>query len=627
MTELYAQREFNGNFFRLGYFMPEALGVYRRPRNFGGSPDTTLGFMYGSSDSLAVQSATPSVYPVYVTPSRPGVVEVYRDGMLVYSQAVATGLQTLDTRRLPTGIYPVQVRLIEDGQVTSVTDEIIYKPNNWRNADQRWRYSFFGGKRSHLLSNWEVEGPRGNELTYGTMVNYLLHPRVILGLSAQRVVEKMQYGGSIDWSLSDQMGLYANVYQTENYGSGLDLQARYQYAGGSLMFSHNRSWLDTRKDINYLDTVAVRPKRTYNGQTQSTSLSVSQRFSPSNSLTARVSRNSGNSNGVGLNLSWLRSGKLFGSDVNWQVSVFDRPATISSGRQRNRGFDLSVNVALGKPGSSLSAGFGTRTSRDGERELNGSLGYNQTLNGDYLKSYSATLSADSYGLGLSGLTQFETRTLSGDAYIQHSSFNNDLNGGLNLTSTIAFGGGSVAASGNFYDSGGAMIVDLDSDIDNLVLRADDTEGGQGAELKSGRNVVPVTAYKIGSVQFDFRGRDAHAAAIQPSVSRYHVNKGGVMYQKLRVLKTLSVLGRLVDPQGSPMGGAYLLNNASSGVSEADGFFVLEMSELSPVLEVSYRGQPVCNVTLIPERYSRENDVLLAADVVCRPGSASVVRAN
>ncbi len=627
MTELYAQREFNGNFFRLGYFMPDALGVYRRPRNFGGSPDTTLGFMYGSSDSLAVQSATPSVYPVYVTPSRPGVAEVYRDGILVYSQAVATGLQTLDTRRLPTGIYQVQVRLIEDGQVTSATDEIIYKPNNWRNADQRWRYSIFGGKRSHLLSNWEEDSSRGSELTYGALVNYLLHPRVIVGLNAQRVVEKMQYGSSIDWNLTDKMGLYANVYQTDNYGTGLDLQARYQYAGGSVMFTHNRSWLDTRKDINYLDTVAVRPRRTYNGQTQNTSLSFSQRFSPSSSVTARISHSSGNSNGVGLNLNWLRRSTLFGSDVNWQVSVFDRPATISSGSQRNRGIDLSVNWALGKPDSSMSASIGTRTSRSGESELNGSLGYNQTLNGDFFKSYSATLAADSYGLGLNGLTQFETRTLSGDAYAQRSSYNSQFSGGLNLTSTIALGGGAVAASGNFYGNGAAMIVDLESDIDNLVLRADDTEGGQGAELKPGRNVVPVTAYKSGSVQFDFKGSDAYAAAIQPSVSRYHINKGGVMYQKLRVLKTLSVLGRLVGPQGRPMGGAYLLNSAGSGVSEADGFFVLEMSESSPVLEVSYRGQPACNVALKPEQYTRENNVLLVADVVCRPESVNVAQGD
>ena len=170
-----------------------------------------------------------------------------------------------------------------------------------------------------------------------------------------------------------------------------------------------------------------------------------------------------------------------------------------------------------------------------------------------------------------------------------------------------------------------MIVDLDSDIDNLVLRADDTGGGYGAELKPGRNLVPVTAYKSGTVSFDFMGSDAYAAAIQPSLSRYHLNKGGVMYQQLRVLKTLSVLGRLVDPQGRPMSGAHILNHASSGVSEADGFFVLEMSESSPTLEVNHRGQPACSVVLDPSKHKRENNVLLVADIVCEATSINLAK--
>lgn len=625
LNQLYGQREFAGNFFRLGYFTPDALGVYRRPRNFGASPDTTLGFMYGTSDSLAVNSASPSTYPVYVTPSRQGLVEVYRDGVLIYSQAVASGLQTLDTRRLPGGIYPVQVRLIEDGQVTSTTEEVIYKPNNWRNADQPWRYSVFGGKRRQLFNNWGDDVQYDQGLTYGVLLNYLVHPRVILGADAQRVAQKMQYGGSIDWSLSDKISLYSNVYQTSGYGTGMDVQARYQYRSGSVMFSHSRSWLDTRNDIDYLDTIAIRPKTRYNGRTQNTALSVTQRLNLTSSLTGRVSHSSGNTNGTGVDLSWLRRSTLFGSDVNWQVSVFDRPASISTGSQRNRGIDLSINLALGNPGGNFSASIGSRTSRDGERELNGSLGYNKTLDGDFFKSYSTSLTADSYGAGLNGATQFETRVLNGDAYAQRSSYDGEVSGGLNLSSTVAVGAGTMAASGNFYGDDGAMIVDLDSDIDNLVLRADDMSGSYGAELKPGRNIVPVGAYKSGTVHFDFNGSDAYAASIQPPQARYHLNKGGVMYQKVRVLKTLSVLGRLVDPQGRPMAGAHILNHASSGVTEADGFFVLEMSEASPSLEINHRGQPACSVVLEPGKHKRENNVLLVADIVCHPTSVGVAK--
>ena len=74
-----------------------------------------------------------------------------------------------------------------------------------------------------------------------------------------------------------------------------------------------------------------------------------------------------------------------------------------------------------------------------------------------------------------------------------------------------------------------------------------------------------------------------------------------------------------------MAGAHILNHASSGVSEADGFFVLEMSESSPSLQIHHRGQPACNVVLEPDRHKRENNVLLVADIVCRAASLGVAK--
>ena len=74
-----------------------------------------------------------------------------------------------------------------------------------------------------------------------------------------------------------------------------------------------------------------------------------------------------------------------------------------------------------------------------------------------------------------------------------------------------------------------------------------------------------------------------------------------------------------------MAGAHIQNHASSGVSEADGFFVLEMSESSPSLEIHHRGQPACSVLLDPAKHKRENNVLLVADIVCNPTSVRVAK--
>src|SRR5690606_68632 len=111
LDQLYGERLVEGHFYRLGYFTPSAQGLTRQPRLMGASPDTTLGIMFGSSDSLAIDTGAPSATPIYVTPDRPAVAEIYRNGTLINSQPVQPGLQTLDTKVLPGGIYEVEVRL------------------------------------------------------------------------------------------------------------------------------------------------------------------------------------------------------------------------------------------------------------------------------------------------------------------------------------------------------------------------------------------------------------------------------------------------------------------------------------------------------------------------------------
>lgn len=620
--ELYTQRELEGNFLRLGYFTPGSDGLTRQIRSFGASPDTAVGVMYGSSDSLLINNPKPSVYPIYVTASRQAVVEIYRNGLLINAQPVAAGLQTLDTRPLPGGIYEVEVRLVEDGFTTSTTQELVYKPNNWRNADERWRYSTFVGRETKLLSNWEEQS--SGFITYGAGVNYLAHPRVILGLSTRKVREMMQYGTSIDWTLASSASVYANVYQTQDHGTGLDLQGMYSYGHGSIVLSHNRSWLDTTRTYEILpDGTRLRSRTVFVGRTSNSSLSVNHRLSNKSSVSARLSHSQGNIEGVGLDLGWNQRGTLFGSDANWRLSVFDRPATASTGDTRNRGIDLSVSLALGAPGEQWSASLGTRTARDGSRDNNGSLTYQKTLEGHLLQSVSATATADTYGVGLAGRASFQSDAVYGDTFVQRSSYTERLSGGLNLSSTVAVGAQKAVLSSQHHTGGAGMIVDVETDLDNITLRADDLAGGS-AKLRPGRNYVPITAYKNSTLSFDFEGNHPPAANIQPTRTNYHLNKGGVDYRKISVMKTVTVLGRLLDAQGKPLKGHHVINHASRAVSEVDGFFSMEMNAGAPTLEVRYANTLLCQFRLDPSKARQESDVLLIGDLRCTPDTLADV---
>ncbi|WPO98211.1 CS1-pili formation C-terminal domain-containing protein [Pseudomonas sp. HR96] len=618
--ELHTQREWQEHFLRLGYFTPGSLGLSRQPRLFGDSPDTALGLMLGSSDSLTKDGAKSAVYPIYVTANRAATVEIYRNGSLINSQQVEPGLQALDTRPLPGGIYDIDVRLMEDGSETSRTQALVYKPSNWRNPDQRWRYNVFAGRESKLLSNWDNQADGGS--TLGGAVNYLLHPRAVVGLSARQVREQNQLGGSLDLGVGERSNVYGTLYQAQGRGMGMDLQARHDYGSGNLYLSHNRSWLDNRHTWETLPGgLRVRQRNPYNGNVSQSALGVYHRLGGNDSLSARLSHSEGQVQGMGMDLGYMRSAWLLGKDSSWRLSVFDRPATVSSGLERNRGVDLSLNMALGEPRQRFTASVGSRTSRDGSNDRNASLGYHQDVEAGPVKSLSAGLQADTYGVGMTGSARFEAPLGNGELMVQRSSYNNALTGNLNLNNHLVVGAGALAFTGQHVGKEAGLIIDVESDIDGLELRADDFSG-MGGVLRPGRNVLPISAYRDASVQFDFQGTHAPAASIQPARARYHLNKGGVAYQQVRVMKTVTVLGRLLDEQGLPLKGHHVINHASRGVTEVDGFFSMELSASTPTLEVLRNDQVLCQFALDLNSLETEGDLLMAGDLRCVDGATT-----
>ncbi len=82
------------------------------------------------------------------------------------------------------------------------------------------------------------------------------------------------------------------------------------------------------------------------------------------------------------------------------------------------------------------------------------------------------------------------------------------------------------------------------------------------------------------------------------------------------MQTVTVIGRLLDEKGDPLRGAMVVNHAGRTVSEADGFFAVEMSERSPSLQVEYQGSQQCDLALDTARAERQQAVLLLGDLVC-----------
>ena len=615
LSALYAQRELGDHFVRAGYFLPTFEGIIRQPRAPGTQNDTALGLMLGSSDVLLADTRSPSVYPVYVTASREGVVEILRDGNLLSTQAVKPGIQEIDTRRLPGGIYDVELRVIEEGREASRETASIHKPSRWQDPSRRWRYSVFAGQQRGLLDSGR--STRNGKVTAGAVVNYLVHPRAVAGATVQQVDQRPGAGISMDWQASDRFSTYTNIYTSRDAGRGMDLQGLYRYRAGSVVANHARSWAEQRQRV--VPGHGAPPHwQTHGGWQDTTAVSITHRFSHRDNASLRVARSAGFTRGTGIDVSYGRRETLFGTqDVNWRVSAYDRPGSRFTQYRRQRGIDLTVSVSLGSERRSYSGSLGSRTGEANRRDTYVTAAATQRVDGAVLQSVNGQVSVERGGVGAGAGAYLHSPLIEGDVQLYRGAESGHITGTANLDSTVVLGGGRVAVLGQgrsgSVDTG--LIVDVRSDYPDITLRADDSRGG-GVVLRSGRNFVPVTAYRAGHVQFDFDGRHAPAAALQPAAVNYHLNKGGVRYATVDVLRTFTVMGQVRDGDGNGVRGVQVINHAGRSVSQEDGFFTLELSARAPVVELRYPNLVSCVLTMEEAQHPREGDVLMVGSIGC-----------
>lgn len=613
VTSLYLMRETQRKFYRAGLFSPDSQGILRQPYLRGGGISTLAGVMTGSSDTLMKDGDAPALYPVWVTANRDGIAEVYRNGALINSQPVRPGLQALDTSPLPGGIYDVDIRIVEDGQETSRSKETINKPAGWRDPSQRLRYNLFAGQQTTLLNN---TGDQKGKFAAGASLNYLLRPSLNAGVALQRVGKETQTGALLEWQANSQVMMYGNVWRSNVTGYGFDSQAIWTHEKGSVALNFGRS----RYLSNYTWGRGTNaPART----SQDFSLSASYRINGAHTVNARLTRRSMDK-GIGIDAGYSTYLTMGQTGVNLRFDAFDRPRGTHGGR-RNRGVAITASFSPGTAGRSVSASIGSRIDARGSHDAYVSATLNQEWEDAIVRQSSTTITSDRRGAGISSYNQFDTSLASGSFWGQRSSAGGLLSGGVNLGSTVAVGQGKAALTRDAQQhQGGGMILDVVSDEADAALVAYHDAGA--TPLKAGRNFIPVPAWKPGTVRIDFPGSEAPALKASPQYLGYHLIRGGVSSHEVRVMKTVTVIGRLVDRQGRPVGGASLINHAGRTVTEADGMFTLELHEKNPVVRVEHPGGEKCDIRL-DAKEKKAGAIIFAGNVSCRAALADSFSPN
>ncbi|MGL5467944.1 MAG: CS1-pili formation C-terminal domain-containing protein, partial [Shewanella sp.] len=283
---------------------------------------------------------------------------------------------------------------------------------------------------------------------------------------------------------------------------------------------------------------------------------------------------------------------------------------------------LSLTINLGGDDRQLSLGLGSNTSRSGGAQRSAYLNYQQEVDWGPLRQVSVGSTHDSHGTGLSGYGRFASSWLGGDLFAQHSSYNAEVTGGVNLESVLALGHEGDLALG-FRDTGGmgneaAMILDIAADDEAARIRVND-DLGSVQTLGPGRHLVSVPALQSGALQLEMADHEGMPLTIKPTVLPYHLNRGGVGYGQVNAVSTVTVIGRLLDEQSQPLRGAMVSNPIGRAFTENDGFFALEASRRQPQFSVEHNGTLHCNNSSGVQSRTEASEIIILGELICSPG--------
>jgi len=606
LQHAYAERQVKRHFVRGGAFYPDTIGLYQQPLLIGARTQNVFGIMIGSSDTLDDTRGTQSAQPMFVTATRPGLVEIYRNGTLVNTQPVKAGLQPVDTSPLPGGIYAVELRVVEDGSVTSSTNQWVYKPTLWTNTQRRWRYNVFAGRQLRGFSG--QSGLRRDGSAYGAAANMLLHPRFILGLSATAQDDGHSATASFTAQPTEWSMLHANVYRASKTGHGGDIQFNISTGRANLGLSYGDTWIATPSNVRF----AVVRRRSW-------SFAGSLRPSQATTLNLRLTGHKPE-RGVSYDLAVERMFAAKGGSTAVRASIFERPLLVDRRTKRDRGFELNATLALSAPARAWSATLGQNRDVDRRNETYARLDYQRSSEGS-IPLLNAGISTDRHGVGAGGGVQFLNRYLRGDVFTTRSSLDGQWAGGLNLDTTLAFGAGhaSIGGAPSLRFARSMMAIDIEGESPQSRVRAV-VRDGESVLLRPGRNLVAVQPFISNRVNFDVEGSAASTTQLNRRAVDFRANAGDVLHEKVSVTQTITALGRLMDTENRPVAGAAVVTSVDRTVTEASGVFSIAVAQGRPALSVSRDDQTLCMVGDLPISLSGDDDLAMLGDVVCTRSS-------
>ena len=575
-----------------------------------------LGLGFSTQFDTREDSESLEATPLILFLSQPSRVEILIDGRLVTSASYEAGNRAIDSSSLPSGSYPLVLRIREPGGAVREERRFFAKNAEIAPVGQPVYFGFAG-----LLANTRRGQPvsLSKSLYYQVGTARRLSDSLALDVAVLGTSDKAmaQIGG---WFLSDVARVRAAALASLDGDTGLLLQAA--SAGmGPLNFS-----FDIRRVWSASGGPLI-PVPTYSDTFGSSPLTGAQTSTGSYAqATAGISYTLGQAV-LGLTGSYRRDRGLkpdysIGPSLSWPIlNRGGMQVILTADAQHGRGTTAAfAGVRMlhtaGSYSSMTSAGYATSKPRGGEQRGRqvGSVSA-QWSHADEDRTQlgvEAALARDVETTIARANAQAQTRLGSARIELVHG-----LEGrggtqyGLNFQTGIAFGGSAIELGGRDLNQS-AVIATLDGAAGKAafdVLIDEIPRGRLGAGMR-----LPIFLEAYRSYQLRLRAVGGAAVAYDSSPRTVTLFPGNVEQLSWEAEPLVTVFGQAVGPGGAPIADASITARRAVGQTDSNGFFEVDAAD-GDVLEFSNGDGGTCKVPLAS--LATDGDYARLGRVVCR----------
>lgn len=581
--------------------------------------------------------------PVTVLLNRFSRVEAWRGDQLLSTAWLEAGVQQLDTHALPAGSYPLELRIYEQDQLTRRETQPFSKSHT-AVGDQQWDLFIQGGRPIRQAATGE-RGETATTAQAGVRMPLSAAAALQQGVSA---VGRRAYGETrLDWSRGLGNGALsvsaAWLYGADGARGDSETLAwsgpfslslyHYRQQAGDCLTNRDLQWGGCNESVSASLGLSLAGWHYTLGYTDNRNesryragLVFDDTLQPHWHWTRGHSRN-GQFN---ASRAWLWQTYSLTSNLGLWQSVPDNGP-------RDRGLFLTLSVTQTRPADAgrsrtLSAGYTLRQSRAGDAQQDG------YLNAQW--SYSTDGAQRELETRLSG----SDASYEGVVRLRNSDRFGDLNGALSVSrarrdgathhsATLAWDASlAVSPHGLFWGGNATGIDRLAGSV--IAVEAEETQtplvafSGAGHSVQTLRGGQRALAPLAGLREATFSVTEVADGEVNVQLSHtgetpLFLLPGHVRTQIVQAETSRTWVGRALDAQGNPLGGAVILNTPALPL-EADGGFSFDMPHAARTLWLLHQQRLfACPADAKP----RSNALVWLGQIRCQPISKASLPAS